>query len=218
MLIGGNYLDTLHWIEKEKLIAIIRGYNTEEALEIAKSLYAGGITTLEIALNSQQPFHTIEKIRKEMGDAIKVGGGTVLDPESARLAISAGAQFILSPTVNIPTIKLTKRYGVVSIPGALTPTEILDAFEEGADIIKVFPISSLQSNYIKDLLGPLPQLKLLPTGGVTLENIKLFIQQGATGVGLGGSLVHQTNSVTNDYLSELTKKAKLFVQEANTID
>ncbi|CDQ41660.1 bifunctional 4-hydroxy-2-oxoglutarate aldolase/2-dehydro-3-deoxy-phosphogluconate aldolase [Virgibacillus salexigens] len=206
-------MNTFQWIKKEKLIAIIRGYNTADALAIAKALYEGGITTLEVTLNSESPLQTIEKIRNELGNEVKVGAGTVLDSESARLALSAGAQFILSPSLDIDSIKLTKRYGAVSIPGAFTPTEIVTAFQEGADIIKVFPASSLGPNYIKDLQGPLPQLKLLPTGGITLENVASFIQKGAIGVGLGSALIPNTCEVTADYLSTVTKKASAFTGE-----
>ncbi|WP_042222074.1 bifunctional 4-hydroxy-2-oxoglutarate aldolase/2-dehydro-3-deoxy-phosphogluconate aldolase [Oceanobacillus manasiensis] len=208
-------MNTLNWIEDKKLIAILRGYNTADSIAIAKALHAGGITTLEVTLNSPSPFQTIEKISSELGDEVIVGAGTVLDAESARLAISAGAQFILSPTFDRETIKLTKRYGKVSIPGAYTPTEILNAFEEGADIIKVFPASTLGPSYVKDLRGPLPQLKLLPTGGVTVENVASFIKNGAVGVGLGSSLVSSVEKVTDEFLNELTKRASAFVQAVN---
>ncbi|MFD1173438.1 bifunctional 4-hydroxy-2-oxoglutarate aldolase/2-dehydro-3-deoxy-phosphogluconate aldolase [Oceanobacillus picturae] len=208
-------MNTLNWIEDRKLIAILRGYNTADSIAIAKALHAGGITTLEVTLNSPSPLQTIEKISSELGDEVKVGAGTVLDAESARLAISAGAQFILSPTFDRETIKLTKRYGKVSIPGAFTPTEILNAFEEGADIIKVFPASTLGPSYVKDLRGPLPQLKLLPTGGVTVENVASFVKNGAVGVGLGSSLVSSVEKVTDEYLNELTKRASAFVQAVN---
>ncbi|NAO99760.1 bifunctional 4-hydroxy-2-oxoglutarate aldolase/2-dehydro-3-deoxy-phosphogluconate aldolase [Halomonas sp. MG34] len=208
-------MNTLNWIEDKKLIAILRGYNTADSIAIAKALHAGGITTLEVTLNSPSPFQTIEKISSELGDEVIVGAGTVLDAESARLAISAGAQFILSPTFDRETIKLTKRYGKVSIPGAFTPTEILNAFEEGADIIKVFPASTLGPSFVKDLRGPLPQLKLLPTGGVTVENVASFIKNGAVGVGLGSSLVSSVEKVTDEFLNELTKRASAFVQAVN---
>ncbi|MGP4064273.1 bifunctional 4-hydroxy-2-oxoglutarate aldolase/2-dehydro-3-deoxy-phosphogluconate aldolase [Oceanobacillus sp. M65] len=208
-------MNTLNWIEDKKLIAILRGYNTADSIAIAKALHAGGITTLEVTLNSPSPFQTIEKISSELGDEVIVGAGTVLDAESARLAISAGAQFILSPTFDRETIKLTKRYGKVSIPGAFTPTEILNAFEEGADIIKVFPASTLGPSFVKDLRGPLPQLKLLPTGGVTVENVASFIKNGALGVGLGSSLVSSVEKVTDEFLNELTKRASAFVQAVN---
>lgn len=202
----------LQIIEHQKLIAIIRDFSTEDSLEIAKALHQGGIEVLEIAMNSPQPLQTIEKIKKELGDEITVGAGTVLDPSSAKSAISAGAQFILSPSYSSETIQLTKRHGIVSIPGAFTPTEILTAFEQGGDIIKVFPASVGGPSYIKDLLGPLPQLKLLPTGGVDMNNVTDFLDKGVTGLGLGNSLVHKTDEVTTDYLKKITKKAHDFVR------
>lgn len=205
-------MKSLQIIENQKLIAIIRDFSTEDSVEIAKALQEGGIEVLEIAMNSPQPLQTIEKIKGELGDKMIIGAGTVLDPSSARSAISAGAQFILSPAFSSETIQLTKRYGVISIPGAYTPTEILTAFEQGGDIIKVFPASVGGPSYIKDLLGPLPQLKLLPTGGIDLNNITDFLEKGAMGIGLGSSLVHQTDIVTQDYLKQITKKAHDFVR------
>lgn len=162
-------------------------------------------------MNSTQPLKTIEQIASEMGDQVVVGAGTVLDSESTRAAIAAGAEFIISPILDVETIKITKRYGKVSIPAALTPTEILQAFTEGGDIVKVFPTATLGPDYIKHLRGPMPQLKLLPTGGINLDNVDEFLQKGAAGVGLGGSLVNQTDQVTEDYLQKMTYKAEQFV-------
>lgn len=205
-------MKALQKILNEKLVGIIRGFETEDALSIAKALSEGGVNIFEITLNSNKPFHTIERVTDELGDKALVGAGTVLDPESARSALAAGAQFILSPTVNLETIKLTKRYGAVSIPGAFTPTEILTAYEEGGDIIKVFPASTLGPSFIKDLKGPLDQIKLLPTGGVNLNNVSAYIQAGVAGVGLGSSLVNKTDKVSQIYLNKLTENARQFVE------
>jgi len=198
-------------ISRDKLIAIIRGFGPDDAMQIAKALHAGGINILEVTMNSTQPLKTIEQIASEMGDQVVVGAGTVLDSESTRAAIAAGAEFIISPILDVETIKITKRYGKVSIPAALTPTEILQAFTEGGDIVKVFPAATLGPDYIKHLRGPMPQLKLLPTGGINLDNVDEFLQKGAAGVGLGGSLVNQTDQVTEDYLQKMTYKAEQFV-------
>lgn len=203
----------LSHIEEQKLIAIIRGYNPEEAVSIAGALKAGGIRLVEITLNSPQAIKAIEAVSEHFGDEMLVGAGTVLDPESARAALLAGARFILSPTVNEETIKLTKRYGAVSIPGAFTPTEILTAYESGGDIIKVFP-GTMGPGYIKDIHGPLPHIPLLPTGGVGLENLHEFLQVGAVGAGIGGSLVRANKDVNDAFLEELSKKAKQFVEAA----
>jgi 2-dehydro-3-deoxyphosphogluconate aldolase / (4S)-4-hydroxy-2-oxoglutarate aldolase len=203
-------MDVLSTIKQEKMIAIIRGSEPDDALAIAKALYEGGVRAIEITLNSPGALSSIEKIRSTLGDDLAVGAGTVLDPESARSALLAGAQFILSPSLNRDTIKMTKRYGAVSIPGAFTPTEILEAYESGGDIIKVFPASSLGPGFVKDIHGPLPQIPLLPTGGIDLTNIAEYIEKGAAGVGLGSSLVNSREAVTDEYLRELTEKARQF--------
>lgn len=201
---------TLTSILEHKIVAIIRNANPKDVLKIAKALHEGGVKVLEITMNSPKALQVIEEVSRELGDQLLVGAGTVLDPETARAALLAGAKFILSPTINIETIKMTKRYNAVSIPGAFTPTEILTAFENGGDIIKVFP-ASMGPGYIKDIRGPLPQIPLLPTGGVDLGNIKEFAKAGAVGFGIGSALVHTKNEVTDQYLQELTEKAKQFV-------
>ncbi|MFN2744726.1 MULTISPECIES: bifunctional 4-hydroxy-2-oxoglutarate aldolase/2-dehydro-3-deoxy-phosphogluconate aldolase [Bacillus] len=201
----------LSQIEDEKIIAIIRGYNPEEAVGIAGALKAGGIRLVEMTLNSPQAIKAIETVSERFGDDMLVGAGTVLDPESARAALLAGARFILSPVVDEETIKMTKRYGAVSIPGAFTPTEILAAYENGGDIIKVFP-GTLGPGYIKDIHGPLPQVPLLPTGGVGLDNIGDYLDAGAIGAGIGGSLVPANEEVNDVFLEKLAKKAKRFVE------
>jgi 2-dehydro-3-deoxyphosphogluconate aldolase/(4S)-4-hydroxy-2-oxoglutarate aldolase len=203
-------MNTLSAILENKIISIVRGADAQDVVKIANALKEGGIKLIEITMNSPEALTAIEKVSKEMGGDMHVGAGTVLDPETARAAILAGAKFILSPTVNLETIKMTKRYGAVSIPGAFTPTEILSAFENGGDIIKVFPASS-GVNYIKDIRGPLPHIPLLPTGGVNLENILEFQKAGASGFGIGSSLVNTKNEITEDYLKELTQKSKSYI-------
>ncbi|NQD64636.1 bifunctional 4-hydroxy-2-oxoglutarate aldolase/2-dehydro-3-deoxy-phosphogluconate aldolase [Bacillus haikouensis] len=210
-------MDVLSTIKQEKMIAIIRGSEPGDALAISKALYRGGVRAIEITLNSPGALTSIEKVRSEMADDLVVGAGTVLDPESARSALLAGAQFILSPSLHIDTIKMTKRYGAVSIPGAFTPTEILKAYEEGGDIIKVFPASSLGPDYVKDIHGPLPQIPLLPTGGIDLNNIAEYIAKGAAGVGLGSSLVNSKESVTEAYLEKLTQTARQFKAKVESV-
>ncbi|MHC8521983.1 bifunctional 4-hydroxy-2-oxoglutarate aldolase/2-dehydro-3-deoxy-phosphogluconate aldolase [Rossellomorea sp. H39__3] len=184
-------MKTLNKILEGKGIAIIRGYHTEDAVKIARALKKGGVTLLEVTLNSPDALQTIRELCNEPG--ITVGAGTVLDGAAAQGAIEAGAKFILSPTLKVETIRTAKRYGVVSIPGAYTPSEILTAFEEGADIVKVFPATALGPSFIKDMQGPLPQVRLLPTGGVTVENAATFLEAGAVGVGLGVHLCIKQN-------------------------
>lgn len=200
-------MSTLQKILEHKLIAIIRGANPEDTLKIVKSLYEGGIKVVEITMNSPKALTAIERVVDEFGDKMAVGAGTVLDAESARSALLAGAQFILSPTYKEETIRMTKRYGAVSIPAAFTPTEILEAYECGGDIIKIFPATILGPKFIKDIHGPLPQIPLLPTGGVDLNNVKEYLVAGAAGLGIGSSLVNTKKEISEEYLLELTEKS-----------
>ncbi|WP_042462157.1 bifunctional 4-hydroxy-2-oxoglutarate aldolase/2-dehydro-3-deoxy-phosphogluconate aldolase [Neobacillus dielmonensis] len=207
-------MTTLQKILDHKLIAIVRGARPEDTLKIVQSLYEGGIRVVEMTMNSPKALSAIEMVADAFGDEMAVGAGTVLDPETARSALLAGAQFILSPTLRAETIELTKRYGAVSIPAAFTPTEILTAYELGGDIIKVFPATALGPQFIKDIHGPLPQIPLLPTGGVGLNNIKEYLDAGAAGLGIGSSLVNTKKPVTETYLTELTEKARQMVLAA----
>lgn len=207
-------MSALDFIKDNKVIAIVRGAEASDVLQIADALYEGGIRLLEITLNSPNAFEVIKNVKTKYGNEMLIGAGTVLDPESAQVALAAGAEFILSPTVNVDTIKLTKRHGAVSIPGAFSPTEILTAFEHGGDIIKVFPASS-GPGYIKDILGPLKQIPLLPTGGVNLENIAEFMRAGSIGVGLGSALVDTKKAVSDIYLRQLTAKSREFLEAIN---
>lgn len=203
----------LKQIIDNKIVAIVRGANAEDVVKIAEALYAGGVKIIEITMNSSKPLAVIEEVAGRLGDKMIVGAGTVLDAETAREAILAGAKFILSPIVNIETIKMTKTYGVVNIPGAYTATEIVHAYQNGGDIIKVFPATS--PAYIKDILGPLDHIPLLPTGGINLNNIEEYKKAGAVGFGIGSSLVDTKKEVTSEYLTDLTQKAWKFVQAVN---
>nr|WP_294873714.1 bifunctional 4-hydroxy-2-oxoglutarate aldolase/2-dehydro-3-deoxy-phosphogluconate aldolase [uncultured Pedobacter sp.] len=206
-------MSTLSQILEHKIIAIIRGAHPADVIKIAEALYAGGIRILEITMNSAQPLTVIKELNDKFGSRMIIGAGTVLDVESAKKAVAAGASFILSPIVDAEVIKIAKSLGVVNIPGAYTATEIYYAYKNGADIVKVFPATS--PSYLKDIAGPLPQIPLLPTGGVTLENIKDFKNAGAVGFGIGSALVNTKQEVTVEYLSKLTAKAQEFVQAVN---
>ncbi len=207
-------MDLLSKILDNKIIAIIRGANPNDVLKIAETLYEGGVNSLEITMNSPGALTALEEVSRYLGNQVLVGAGTVLDAETARAAILAGAKFIISPTVNPETIKMTKRYGTVSIPGAFTPTEILSAYELGGDIIKVFP-ATLGPDYIKDLRGPLPHIPLLPTGGVNLGNIREFIKAGAVGCGVGSALVNAKKEINRESLAQLGERARLFVSQVS---
>lgn len=210
-------MDTLQTIKDTKLVAIIRNADYDNVLPIAKALYEGGIRAIEVTMNTPKALEAIELITTdaELKDKVVVGAGTVLDPETARLALLSGAQFILSPTFNRETIEMTKRYGAISIPGAMSPTEILEAYSSGADIVKVFPTTTLGPAYIKDLQGPLSQIPLLPTGGVNLDNVADFIKAGAVGCGLGSALVNTKKQHDDNFITELTKTARAFYEQAN---
>jgi 2-dehydro-3-deoxyphosphogluconate aldolase/(4S)-4-hydroxy-2-oxoglutarate aldolase len=166
---------------------------------------------LEITLNSPDALGAIERVVDRLGDQILVGAGTVLDGEAAAAAISAGAKFIISPSLDRATIETTKKLGAISIPGAFTATEILQAHRWGADIVKVFP-ASVGPGYFSDLRGPLPHIPLMPTGGVNLDNIREFFKAGAVAFGIGSALVKATPAVTGEYLQQLKTRAEQYIQ------
>ncbi|MER2140685.1 MAG: bifunctional 4-hydroxy-2-oxoglutarate aldolase/2-dehydro-3-deoxy-phosphogluconate aldolase, partial [Priestia megaterium] len=151
-------------ITSSGIVAVIRGASAERIIPLAYALKEGGVTNLEITMENPAAVEVIKELKNEFDDSMFIGAGTVLDEETARIAIMAGASFIFSPTVNERTIKTAKRYGVISVPGAFTPTEILTAYECGADMIKVFPASVVGPAYFKNIAGPLPHIPLMPTG------------------------------------------------------
>ncbi|MGK6350985.1 bifunctional 4-hydroxy-2-oxoglutarate aldolase/2-dehydro-3-deoxy-phosphogluconate aldolase [Parapedobacter sp. DT-150] len=202
-------MSTLTKITEHQIVAIIRGLNPKNMLEVAEALYAGGIRIIEITLNSEEPLAAIRQLADTLGDRMVIGAGTVLDAEMAEAAVSAGAKFVLSPIIAVDVIKKAKDLGVVSIPGAFTATEIYMAYKSGADIVKVFPATS--PAYIKDIAGPLPQVPLLPTGGITPQNIMEFKRAGAVGFGIGSALVDAKQPITAAYLEQITTKAQQFV-------
>ncbi len=203
-------MSTLSQILEGKIVAIIRGAKPDDVLKIINALFEGGVKILEITLNSPKALSVIEEAAREIGDKVLIGAGTVMDAETARAALFAGAKFIISPLLNIETIEMTKRHGAVSIPGAFTPTEIVTAYTNGADIIKVFP-ASIGVKYFKDLRGPLQQIPLMPTGGINLENINEFHEAGAVAFGIGSALVNTKHEITKEYLLQLTLKARKYV-------
>jgi 2-dehydro-3-deoxyphosphogluconate aldolase/(4S)-4-hydroxy-2-oxoglutarate aldolase len=203
-------MSTLSEILKHKVVAIIRGAKPTDVSKIAEALYEGGIRLMEITINSPKALFVIEEISGLMHNRMLIGAGTVLHADTARAAAAVGAKFIISPSLDIEIIKMTKRYEVLSIPGAFTPTEILSAHTNGADIVKVFP-ARIGPDYIRDIRGPLPHIPLMPTGGVNLYNIREFQKAGSVAFGVGSSLVDSKQEVTEEYLSELTEKARKFV-------
>jgi len=204
-------LNTLTRILKHKIVVIIRGIDPDDFFNVAGALLEGGLSVIEITLNSRNALSVIKQASLQMGDQLLIGAGTVLDPASAEAAISAGAKFIISPSLNIDTIRTTKQMGAVSIPGAFTATEILSAYNSGADIIKVFP-ASVGANYFRDLRGPFPGIPMMPTGGVNLTNILEFKKAGAVAYGIGSALINTSQKMTKEYLLQVAEKAKQFAE------
>jgi 2-dehydro-3-deoxyphosphogluconate aldolase/(4S)-4-hydroxy-2-oxoglutarate aldolase len=176
-------------ISAAKVVAIVRLEEYDRAVEVARALVAGGITAIEFTLTGSGAYEGIAACRAALGDAAQIGVGTVLRPDQAHESIRAGAQFAVTPAVRPAVIAACQEHGVPVICGALTPTEALGAYEAGASVIKIFPARAFGPNYIKDLLAPLPFLKLVPTGGVSAENARSYLDAGAVAVGIGGNLV-----------------------------
>jgi len=202
-------MSTLSEIKEHQLVAIIRGLAPHDVLAVAEALYAGGIRILEVTMNSIEPLAAIRSVSGTLGGRMVVGAGTVLDASMAEAAVLAGARFVLSPIVALDVIKAAKDLNVVSIPGAYTATEIYTAYKNGADIVKVFPATS--PAYIRDIAGPLPQIPLLPTGGITPANVKDYKRAGAVGFGVGSALVDAKQPMTQRYLEQIAEKARQFV-------
>ena len=170
-------------------VAMIRISDRKQVVPIFDALKDGGVKCIEITMSTPNAIEAIAEVSKMVSEDMMLGVGTVLDPETARAAILAGAEFVVAPTTNFDVIRLCQRYDKIVVPGAYTPTEILAAWEAGADMVKVFPAGVGGPGYIKAIGGPLPQIELVPTGGVSVENAAEFIQAGAIAVGIGGKLV-----------------------------
>lgn len=202
-------MPVLEEIIHHKIVAILRGVQPDKVLQVVHALYDGGIRLVEVTLNSKDPFAQIEMLTHELGKKMCIGAGTVLDVEGARTAIRSGARFLISPVVDVDVIRTAKDNEVISIPGAYTATEIFFAHKSGGDIIKVFPASD--PGYMKGVLAALDQVKLMPTGGVSLSNIRQFHQSGCVAFGIGSALVHHVANPDGQYLARLTEKARGFV-------
>lgn len=174
------------------VVPIIRTASSETALEAARAVHRGGIHLLEVTMTVPGALEVLEKLADEFGDDLLLGAGSVLDPETARAAMLAGARFIVTPGLNVRTVEICKRYSVAALPGALTPTEVITAWEAGADMVKIFPVDNLGGpKYIKALKAPLPQIDMVPTGGVDLGNLADFLKAGASAVAVGSSLMNK---------------------------
>jgi 2-dehydro-3-deoxyphosphogluconate aldolase/(4S)-4-hydroxy-2-oxoglutarate aldolase len=178
-------------VEEVGIVPVVRASSADEAVAVADVIREGGIPILEITMTVPGAISVIAELSKRYGDEVLVGAGTVLDPETARSCIAAGAQFIVSPALNIQTIELCKVQRIAVFPGALTPTEVVTAWDAGADAVKVFPCSAMGgASYLRALKAPLPEVKLVPTGGVSLTTAKDFIAAGAWAIGVGADLVN----------------------------
>ncbi len=182
--------DTLERILNCGIVAVVRADSGEKLAHVVKALAEGGVTAAEITFTVPDAIEVIRRVRAEVGDSVVLGAGTVLDPETARQAILAGAEYIVAPSLNLDVVRLCRRYSKPVMPGAMTPTEIVTAWEAGADIVKVFPAHVVGgADYLRAIKAPLPQIRLMPTGGVDLTTAADFLKAGACCLGVGGSLV-----------------------------
>lgn len=207
-------MTTLEQIYEHRVVAILRGAAPTAVARIVEALATGGIRLVEITLNTPDALSAIAQARRQWGDRLAIGAGTVMGAEAAREAIGAGAAFIISPIVDEPTIEQTKALGAVSIPGAFTPTEIWRAHRAGGDIIKVFP-GNLGPDFLHNIRGPFPDIPLMPTGGVQADNVAAFRRAGAVAFGVGSALVDTRQPLTDDYLQQIIDNARAFVQAAS---
>lgn len=205
-----SHYEILTTLIEGKVIAIVRLDSGDKLIHVASALKAGGISTIEFTVPTPNALDMIKQASEHFSGDVIMGAGTVLDPETARAAILAGAQFIVTPTLNLATIELCKRYSKPIVSGALTPTEILAAWQAGADIVKVFPASLGGPAYIKSVLAPLPQVRLAPTGGVDATNAAEYIRAGAAALGVGGNLVNKAAVASGDW-EAITAEAERLV-------
>jgi 2-dehydro-3-deoxyphosphogluconate aldolase / (4S)-4-hydroxy-2-oxoglutarate aldolase len=198
------------------IIAVVRRLPAEKVDRIADSLVEGGVTALEITVDAPEGFAIIERLSRRLKDRAIVGAGTVIDDVSAKLAIQHGAEFVFSPSLHQDVIRTVLRYGKVVVPGVMTPTEMITAMEWGADLVKIFPATGLGVKYIKDVKGPFAHIPIIPTGGVSLENVASFIEADVAAVGIGGNLLDKQAILNGDFakITALAKQYVSVIQEA----
>jgi 2-dehydro-3-deoxyphosphogluconate aldolase/(4S)-4-hydroxy-2-oxoglutarate aldolase len=181
--------EILAFITEVGIVPIVRAASADAAVKAVEAIYNGGVRAAEITMTVPGAIHALEKVADRFGDKLVLGAGTVLDPETARACMLAGAEFFVTPSLRVSTIEMAKRYSKVICPGALTPTEVLTAWEAGADVVKVFPCGNVGgAKYIKALKGPLPHIEMIPTGGVNLETAGDFLKAGACAIAVGSEL------------------------------
>ncbi|HKQ05176.1 MAG TPA: bifunctional 2-keto-4-hydroxyglutarate aldolase/2-keto-3-deoxy-6-phosphogluconate aldolase [Blastocatellia bacterium] len=207
-----NKTDVIQWIKAAGVIPVVRAASADEAMRAIEAIKAGGLSVVEITMTVPGAARVIEEVAARYGADVLVGAGTVLDAETARACMLAGAQFIVSPALNLETIAMCRRYSIAVIPGALTPTEVLQAWTAGADMVKVFPCDSLGgARYIKSLKAPLPQVEVVPTGGVSLKTAADFIKAGASALGVGSDLV-DVKALREGHAGLITERARQFIE------
>ena len=204
-------LQVLREIESSGVVAVIRMQKADQLRAVIDALLEGGVRALELTMTVPGAIGLIEELAKDLPGEFQLGAGTVLDTETARQVILAGAKYIVAPTLNLDVITLCHRYDVAIMPGCFTPTEILTAWQAGADLIKVFPATALGPSYFKDVRAPLPQVRLMPTGGVTMENAGEWIKAGAVAIGVGSALV-DTKAIAAGNFAQITKNAKSLIE------
>jgi 2-dehydro-3-deoxyphosphogluconate aldolase/(4S)-4-hydroxy-2-oxoglutarate aldolase len=200
---------------KSGIVAVIRSKDGEVLGDVAEALFAGGVDVLEITFTVPSAHQVLERVAGRMSGRAVVGAGTVLDAETARIAILSGAEYVVTPVVSLPVIELCRRYGKAVFCGAFTPTEVLTAWQAGADIVKVFPAEIGGPAHLKALRGPLPQVRLMPTGGVTLDTAADFLRAGACALGVGGSLLDERAIQARDF-DRITTLARQFTEIVQT--
>jgi len=204
-------LSPLDRVLDRRIVAVIRAESPDLLVDVAEALLAGGVEVMEVTFTVPRAARVIEKVADKLGSRILLGAGTVLDTETARAAFLAGAEFIVSPAVNVEVIEMCRRYSKLVMPGAFTPTEVVTAWQAGADIVKVFPSDLVGPKYLKLLHGPLPHIRLMPAGGVNLDTAIEFLKAGACALGIGGSLV-EAKAVAAGDMKRIESLARQFVE------
>jgi 2-dehydro-3-deoxyphosphogluconate aldolase / (4S)-4-hydroxy-2-oxoglutarate aldolase len=198
------------------IVAVVRSPDSCQLVEAVSALADGGVTVVEITFSVPNALDVLKQVRQALGDRVLLGAGTILDAETGRAALLAGAEYLVSPTLNLDVIRLCHRYDKLVMPGAFTPTEILTAWEAGADIVKVFPAEVVGPAFFKAMRGPLPQIRLMPTGGVDMSTAAAFLEAGACCLGIGGQLVDPRAIADGNFtrLRDLARQYVAIVREA----
>jgi len=204
----------LNLIRETGVIAIMRAQSSEQLMAAADAIKAGGVKAIEVTMTTPGALSVIAQASEKYGEEVLFGAGSVLDAETARSAILAGAGFVVAPTLNLAVVALCNRYGIPVVPGCYTPTEMLTAWEAGADMVKLFPASVGGPDLIKAIRAPLPQLEIVPVGGVDLNTAAAFIENGAAALGVGSSLINQKLLDAGD-MGELTRRAVAFIEKVH---